>query len=220
MVGGEGEVSSKEQVLGRIRSALREPGGDRAAEYAAIARGYQQAGVLDAAARLELFQSRLHDYGVHVAQCGGAGVAQAIAERLREHGKRGLLASPGFPQEWLPDGFEFDWTQKLDYQAIDASEGVVTTCAAAIAVTGTIVLQDLAPGQGARALSLIPDYHLCVVNIDQLVETAPEAIQAIDAAGIRTLTTISGPSATSDIEMTRVRGVHGPRTLEVIIRIA
>src|SRR6185437_14474056 len=98
--------------------------------------------------------------------------------------------------------------------------GVVTLCAAAIALSGTIILEDQAPGQGARALSLIPDYHLCIVDAAQLVETVPEGIRAMDAAGVRVMTTISGPSATSDIEMTRVRGVHGPRTLEVVIRLS
>ena len=211
-------MSAREVILGRVRAALGGRSGDRASEYAAIPRVYHQGPSLAPDARIALFEERLRDYGVKVARCSNDGVADAVAVMLRERGAPGLLTPFGFPREWVPAGFDFAAAEGLASDAIDRAHGVITQCAAAIALTGTIVLQDLAPGQGPRALSLIPDYHLCIVEATQIVETVPEAIRAIDAKKIRTLTTISGPSATSDIEMTRVRGVHGPRTLEVIIR--
>ncbi|MEU4845658.1 LutC/YkgG family protein [Streptomyces gilvosporeus] len=126
-----------------------------------------------------------------------------------------LIVPQGFPAAWLPDG---DGTRTdippLDVRALDTAGGVLTTCALAIAVTGTIVL-DAGPGQGRRALTLLPDYHLCVVRADQIAADVPEALRRLDPR--RPLTFISGPSATSDIELERVEGVHGPRTLDVII---
>jgi L-lactate dehydrogenase complex protein LldG len=105
---------------------------------------------------------------------------------------------------------------RLTHDQIDQSQGVLTTCALAIAQTGTIVL-DAGPGMGRRVLTLLPDYHLCVVREDQIVASVPEAIATLQSRPTRPITFVSGPSATVDIEMTRVRGVHGPRNLEVIV---
>jgi L-lactate dehydrogenase complex protein LldG len=125
----------------------------------------------------------------------------------------------------VPDGVPHPWTNGVDalkddppltHQDLDQAEGVITTCALAIAQTGTIVL-DGGPGMGRRALTLLPDYHLCVVRTDQIVSSVPEAIQNLENRKSHPLTFVSGPSATVDIEMTRVRGVHGPRRLEVIV---
>lgn len=211
-------MSSREEILRRVRASTKSVSEGRAADYASIPRAYRQAASLDAEARLDLFRERLHDYGVNTVCCAPDGVADAVALLLRERQVPGLLVPAGFPREWLPAGFDFVSAEGLSYHDIDASHGALTLCAAAIAITGTIILHDLAAGQGPKALSLIPDYHLCVVDAGQIVETVPEGLAAIGTAHPRAMTTISGPSATADIEITRVRGVHGPRTLEVLIR--
>ena len=117
---------------------------------------------------------------------------------------------------WLPAGIEFVPDEDLSFDFLDRSEGVLTGCSFAIASTGTIVLGHAA-GEGRRALTLIPDYHLCVVHAGQVVQTVPQAIRGAAERRPSLLTTISGPSATADIEMTRIRGVHGPRTLDVVL---
>jgi L-lactate dehydrogenase complex protein LldG len=127
-----------------------------------------------------------------------------------------MVVPPGFPREWLPHGWEFVVDDGLSHQDLDRIDGVLTTCTVAIALTGTIVLQH-SPGEGRRVLTLVPDYHLCVVEAEQIVETVPEGIRRLCALNPSVATTISGPSATADIEMTRIRGVHGPRTLDVIL---
>jgi L-lactate dehydrogenase complex protein LldG len=119
---------------------------------------------------------------------------------------------PGLPAGWVGGGVVDDGT--LSTTDLDATDAVVTGCVVAIAETGTIVL-DAGPGQGRRALTLIPDLHVCVVRADQVVQTVPEALARLDPT--RPQTWISGPSATSDIELDRVEGVHGPRTLEVVL---
>jgi L-lactate dehydrogenase complex protein LldG len=116
----------------------------------------------------------------------------------------------------LPASVEFTRDDNLPYRTLDESEGAITDCVLAIAVTGTLVLRHSLDG-GRRALSLVPDYLLVIVRAEQVVETVPEAIRALNVYSTDALTTISGPSATADIEMIRIKGVHGPRTLEVIL---
>jgi L-lactate dehydrogenase complex protein LldG len=143
---------------------------------------------------------------------GDAG--DAIAAALRDHRARRVVAPDGIPDAWLAGVEALRDDPPLDPHALDAADGVVTTCAVAIAQTGTIVL-DGAAGMGRRALSLVPDLHVCVVRAEQVVGSIPEALARLDPT--RPLTFISGPSATVDIEMVRVQGVHGPRRLEVIL---
>lgn len=212
-------TSAKAEILERIQRAL---GGsapqpaDRLRDYEALPRHYRQTGVLDAAARLDLFESRLHDYNATVYRSTEAGIAETVAQALATRGKSGLVIPPGLPAAWLPPGFTFVSDEGFGYDALDQCEGVLTGCAAAIAFTGTILLKH-GPGEARRALTLIPDYHVCVVHWEQVVETVPEGIRRVYPFRTSPLTAISGPSATSDIEMTRVKGVHGPRTLDVVL---
>jgi L-lactate dehydrogenase complex protein LldG len=216
--GAEPHVTSqpRSEVLGRIRRALGERGADRSGDYEAIPRAYRQVGGLSPTARLALFVVRLEDYGVAVHRCRPQMLPQTIARALIGRGNRRLIVPPALPAEWLPVDCEFVPDSDVSYAELDGSAGVVTGCTVGIALTGTIVLCHWAL-EGRRALTLVPDYHLCIVGSEQVVETVPEAFRLIEALRPSLVTTISGPSATADIEMTRVKGVHGPRTLDVIL---
>jgi L-lactate dehydrogenase complex protein LldG len=148
-----------------------------------------------------------------------ASLPAAIAEACAARGVERLLIPADLPREWLPSGVEALPDAALSYDQIDTSDGVLTGCALGIAQTGTIVL-DGGARQGRRALTLLPDYHLCVVYAEQIVGLVPEAVAQLGPAvreQQRPITLISGPSATSDIELNRVEGVHGPRTLDVLV---
>jgi L-lactate dehydrogenase complex protein LldG len=209
-------ATSKEEILKRIRGALADRKTERESDYAYIPRQYNTVGSKDEAAVLELFSDRLQDYGASVYECGQGDISRAVSAALKERGLRKMLTGRDFPVGWIPAGFDFSVDKGLDYHAIDGFQGVITPCALAIAETGTIVLRH-ADEEPRRAVSLIPDYHLCIVFAMQVVETVSEGVRQMAAMGNVPLTTISGPSATSDIEMTRVMGVHGPRTLDVIL---
>jgi len=208
--------AAREAILAGIRKAQvsAERGDDYSGDYKNIPRQYRRAGALNREQRLQLFEERLRDYEATVYRCAADGIAETVAKALAVRGKTRMVVPANVPRSWLPHGSPFVPGDELTYEQLDASAGVLTGCVAAIAVTGTIVLSH-SRGQGGRAVTLIPDYHLCVVLSDQVVETVPEAIGSLDTAA--PLTTISGPSATSDIEMTRVKGVHGPRVLDVIL---
>lgn len=207
---------AKQEILDRVRRVVAPGRGDRESEYNAIDRPYLQHGILDADARLMLFEQRLTDYGALVVRCEESELAQTIARTLEARSKQSILIPPGLPKRWLPDSIHFHIDDDLPYEELDRAEGVLSGCALAIAATGTIVLRHSAD-EGRRALTLIPDYHLCVVFAGQIVETVVEGIRAMASFGNLPLTTVSGPSATSDIEMTRIQGVHGPRVLDVIL---
>jgi L-lactate dehydrogenase complex protein LldG len=140
----------------------------------------------------------------------------AAARMLEERKAKRMVVPRGLAAEWLPGGVEFVVDEGLAAVKLDAVDGVMTGATLAIAETGTVVLQNVA-GQGRRAVTLVPDYHLCVVRVEDVVETVPEAIGRLQATAGLATTFVSGPSATADIEMTRIKGVHGPRFLDVIL---
>ena len=210
-------MNARDEILARIQRSLAAVPRSSANDHEAISRSYLQAGKLDIAARSHLFEARLRDYDAEVYRCEQAKLPEIIARVMNAVSRHRLLVADNIPDEWLPSApHEFCRDRELTHDDLDRSEGVLTTCAVAIASTGTIVLRHSAQN-GRRAQTLIPDYHLCIVRTDQIVETVPEAIRSIDASGESPITTISGPSATADIEMTRIKGVHGPRILNVII---
>ena len=187
-----------------------------AAEYASIARSYHRSKDLQRAEVVELFADRLREYDAGVYFTGATEIAAKVGEILRGRGKSGLVMASGTPLDWLPKEFAFDIADGWDVYQLDGAQGVLSGCTVAIAETGSMVLQNAA-AQGPRILSLVPDYHLCVVLVSQIVATVPEAFQKLAATSTLPTTFISGPSATADIEMTRIKGVHGPRFLDVLM---
>ncbi|KUO14813.1 LutC/YkgG family protein [Streptomyces dysideae] len=163
-----------------------------------------------------LFAERAAEYRATVVRVPPADAAAAVGHALARTGARSLVVPPGLPEDLVPAG---PWSLLTDVPPLtvgqlDAADAVVTTVATAIAVTGTVTL-DHGPGQGRRVLTLLPDQHICVVRADQIAPDVPEALRLLDP--YRPLTLISGPSATSDIELDRVEGVHGPRTLDIVV---
>ena len=209
-------LSAREEILARIHTALPEQPGDVAASHTSIPRLYARRGSLGAQARIELFIDRLLDYDAEIIQVMTvADLPDAIKQVLESHKHSSVIAAEEFPAEWLPLNLPVELDRKLGTAEVDRAQAVITTCEIAIASTGTIVLLH-GGAQGRRVLTLLPDHHICLVRRNQVVELVPEALQAISARS-GPITTISGPSATSDIEMTRIRGVHGPRRLTVIL---
>jgi len=209
-------MTAREEVLARIRTALGGTalGGTAAPGSDAAPRGYRTQGELGGTVLIDLLAERLRDYGCTVRRAAPGQVMTAVGEALGQRGARRVVVPPGLDVAGLPAGVDATVDDGLSAAALDSVDGVITGAAVAIAETGTIVL-DGSPGQGRRALSLVPDYHVCIVRAEQVVALVPEALTRLDPG--RPLTWISGPSATSDIELDRVQGVHGPRTLEVIL---
>ena len=212
-------MNARETILRRIREVIGEP-----ADAVTVPRDYLRTapGVDpdDRAAILDLFEQRLERYGAQVHRTTRAGVAAAVDRELRRASARVVLTPPGLPDMWTAL-----WADRSERRVViddpplttpelDEIDAVVTTCAAAIAQSGTIVLDGDA-GQGRRAPTLVPDCHVCVVHAEQVKSALPEVVPRLDPR--RPTTWISGPSATVDIEMTRVQGVHGPRRLIVVL---
>jgi L-lactate dehydrogenase complex protein LldG len=209
--------SARDEVLARIRSALADrPAADDPP------RPYRHRGDHEPGhpALIDLLAERLTDYRAWVWRAAPDAVAATIARALADgfpadRGRPRLVVPADLPDGWLAAvAADIVTDELLDTAALDACDGVITAAAVAVAETGTIVLDGTA-GQGRRAITLVPDLHVCVVLAGQVVATVPEAIDRLDPT--RPLTWISGPSATSDIELDRVEGVHGPRTLEVVL---
>ena len=204
--------TAKDVILARIRKAIA-----NAPEPPPIPRDFRERDERDHPAILEDFIDRLLDYKAIVTRTDEADLPQAIADACQQHSITRLVVPADLPPEWIPSGVTvLRDDPPLDNTALDESDGVLTGCAVAIAQTGTIIL-DGGAYQGRRALSLIPDRHLCVVRTEQIVGLVPEAIARLAERASHPITFISGPSATSDIELIRVEGVHGPRTLHVFV---
>jgi L-lactate dehydrogenase complex protein LldG len=191
----------------RDRSGAPELGGEPA-------RSYRLHGSLGTADLLDLLAARIADYRATVRRTTPSRLAATIGEILTERGVHRVVVPPGLDLPALPAAVEAITDAAFPARELDGFDGAVTAAAVAIAETGTIVL-DASPDQGRRAITLVPDYHLCIVRADQVVALVPEAIARLRPD--RPLTWISGPSATSDIEIERVEGVHGPRTLDVVL---
>lgn len=200
------------QILERIRRATAS--GPLAA-HGDLPRDYISHGSLDRPSCTALMVKRLGEYDADVIECEPDDLVAAIVERLRASGKRTFLAPPGLPPQWLVHGYSWKVDNGLSHHAIEATDGVVTACFAAVADSGTIVLHH-SPTEGRRVISLLPDWHLCILQASQIVETLPEYFKLCTPPPALA-TYISGPSATADIEMTRIKGVHGPRFLHVIV---
>ncbi|GAA3451301.1 LutC/YkgG family protein [Dactylosporangium matsuzakiense] len=195
-------ADARSVILARIRTAL-----GSAPTAPPIPRGYDPAGTHEAS--LEKFVDRLLDYKATVVHTTAATLEADLAAAVE--GLTPLIVPPGLPFT-VPESTVDDGT--LTPPELDTYAGVVTCCAAAVAETGTIAL-DGSPDQGRRAITLVPDRHFCVVRADQVVAAVPDLLARLTPT--RPLTLISGPSATSDIELNRVEGVHGPRTLVVLL---
>jgi L-lactate dehydrogenase complex protein LldG len=201
---------AREAILGRIRAAVAHaPAAEPSRE-----RSYRLGLGLDTVELVALFAERIADYDVIVRETTSDRLAAALTEVCAEHGVHRLAVPLDLPDAWQPDGVELVRDGGLASAELDALDGALTGCLLAIAETGTVVL-DCGPGQGRRALTLVPDLHICVVFAGEIVGTVPEAFERITVE--RPVTFVSGPSATSDIELSRVRGVHGPRRLDVVI---
>jgi len=213
-------MSARDDVLSRIKSALRDT-----PAVPVIPRNYRRDSRMSAGQRLELLVDRLVDYKANVFVVPAAEAPAKLAELLAGAGS--IVVPHGLHAEWLaalPSHRKNDAgtlavhvdspEHRLTVAGLDAVDAVVTAAAVAVAETGTIML-DGSPSQGRRIISLVPDRHICVLSVEQIVQMLPEAIARLEATAPQTW--ISGPSATSDIELERVEGVHGPRTLDVLI---
>jgi L-lactate dehydrogenase complex protein LldG len=202
-------LSARDDVLARVRAALRDVPAD---EAPAVRQAYEPPPP-PAGDPVVRFAERVADYQATVREAGE--LAATIARVCAEHDARRLGVPTGLLEGWRPEALELVEDDGLSARELDALDGALTGCALAIAETGTIVL-DGGERSGRRALTLVPDLHVCIVRRDQVVATVPEAIRALEG-GRGPFTFVSGPSATSDIELDRVEGVHGPRRLEVLL---
>ncbi|WP_106685883.1 LutC/YkgG family protein [Streptomyces violaceusniger] len=206
--------------MARIRRALADVPRAETPDAVPVERTYHRVhGDRTPTETVDLLAEHLADYRAIVHRVDAPSLPALIARLLTDRGATSVAVPPGLPDSWLsavPDAVRrVPDTAELTPHDLDAVSSVVTACSVAIAETGTVVL-DAAPDQGRRRITLVPDHHICVIRVpDQVVDSVPEGLERLDPT--RPLTWISGPSATSDIELDRVEGVHGPRTLEVIL---
>jgi L-lactate dehydrogenase complex protein LldG len=212
---------SRERILTSIRNATKDIAvnpADRAAAYATLPRNYIRRGKMNTEAKLALLIERLREYDAEVVETTPAELPAVIKAQLTASGRHYFLAPEGLPSAWMASGFDWKIDRNLETAEIEKAEGVVTAASCGIADSGTIVLHHAA-NEGRRVVTLLPDWHLLILLASQVVETLPEYFDRCkQSLGIPHLATyISGPSATADIEMTRIKGVHGPRYLAVIL---
>jgi L-lactate dehydrogenase complex protein LldG len=211
--------AARAEILRRVRGALRDVPRDERPEEVPVAQDYERAGRLCRSEVLGLFEDRVRDYGAVVRRVEVTRLADGVLSACRELGLGRVAVPPALPTDWRPPDVELVQDHGLSARELDAIDGALTGCAVAIAQTGTLVLD----GQGAsgrRLLTLVPDNHICVVEAEQVVESVPEGFERVADAVRREgrpITLVSGPSASSDIELTRVEGVHGPRHLFVLV---
>jgi L-lactate dehydrogenase complex protein LldG len=224
MVGGASQggkmsapVQSRQRILNRVRSALQASNDitQVADTYRALPRTYIRRGQLGTEALIQRMIERLREYDAEVIESTPSALLATIAAQLTASGKHSFVAPAGLPANWLPPGFNLRLDHGLSIQEIEQADGVVTAASCGVADSGTIVLHH-SPAEGRRVLTLLPDWHLCILRASQVVETLPEYFDRCRQPPALA-TYISGPSATADIEMTRIKGVHGPRFLHVIL---
>jgi len=208
-------AGSRELVLERVRAGLGSVESGLKSDYANSPRLYTQRGSMNVNQKLALMVERLREYDAAVVECRESALDESIAAEIAGSGRRTLAAPEGLPRQWLASSVEWRIDHDLTNQQIEQVEGVVTASFCGIAESGTIVLHHSLT-EGRRVLTLLPDWHLCVLRASQVVETLPEYF-ARCAEPPPLATYISGPSATADIEMTRIKGVHGPRFLSVLV---
>jgi L-lactate dehydrogenase complex protein LldG len=211
-------ADARSVILSAIRSANGQATDLARAEldYAQTPRTYTQHSSLSRDEVQTLLAERLVDYNANVVPCTADQIPSAIRNALLHHNAHRVLVPEDLPRHLLPDGFEVTPDHNLSPSELDRFDATVTLGALAIAETGTIILEGVA-GQGRRAATLVPDVHICVLNVEDIVTNVPEAFARLASAATLPLTFFSGPSATADIELTRIKGVHGPRYLHILL---
>lgn len=204
-------ASSRQAILDRIRAATSRD----ANRYEDLPRQYVRHGSLSTEQCIALMTERLREYGAEVVEALPADLPAVVLHQVQASGRHHIVAPPGLPAEWLGDGVDWKLDHGLSHDEIEHCGGVLTAASGGIADSGTIVLHH-GPQEGRRVITLLPDFHLCVLRASQVVETLPEHFARFPEPP-RLATYISGPSATADIEMTRIKGVHGPRFLSVLL---
>ena len=211
-------ADARSAILSAIRSANSRATdlAGAALDYTQIPRTYTQHSSLSHDEAQALLTERLIDYNANVISCTADVVPSAIRNALQHHNAHSVLVPEDLPTHLLPDGFEVTVDHNLSPAELDRFDAAVTLGASAIAETGTIVLEGIS-GQGRRATALVPDVHICVLDAENIVTNVPEAFARLASGADLPLTFFSGPSATADIEMTRIKGVHGPRHLHILL---
>ncbi len=211
-------ITSRQKILDRIRAAKRNSANGAAqveAANAAQPRAYVRSGKLPTEARIALMIERLREYDAEVLESTPENLVASIRAQLTGSGKHRFVLPEGLPVDWLVTGFDWKVDNGLATADIEHAEGVVSAAFCGVADSGTIVLHH-STTEGRRVITLLPDWHLCILRASQVVETLPEYFDRCPQPPAL-VTWISGPSATADIEMTRIKGVHGPRILHVIL---